>query len=136
MESGGLVSDDIILEMVRKQLREPECSRGAIFDGFPRTLPQAEGLDRMLSEEGYAIKKAVDFVIDDNLLAERIVNRRVHLPSGRTYNLKSNPPKVEGKDDFTGEDLVQRKDDTLEVFQSRMKSYHEMTKPLISYYSE
>mmetsp|Transcript_21834 Transcript_21834/g.3627 ORF Transcript_21834/g.3627 Transcript_21834/m.3627 type:complete len:93 (-) Transcript_21834:196-474(-) len=92
--------------MVRNQLRQPECSRGAIFDGFPRTQPQAQGLDRILEEEGYALKKAVDFSIDDELLAERIVNRRVHLASGRTYNVKFAPPKVEGKDDVTGEDLV------------------------------
>jgi len=135
MDEGKLVSDDIVIGMIQKKLKEPMCTRGAILDGFPRTIPQAESLDSTLEEAGQGIDMAVEFNMPDEVLTERITGRRVHPPSGRTYHVKFNPPKEEEKDDVTGEPLIQRKDDTEEVLKKRLDYYHSFTSPLLEYYS-
>ncbi|CAG9327685.1 unnamed protein product [Blepharisma stoltei] len=136
MNQGALVSDDIVIGMIKNKLKEPICSRGAIFDGFPRTVPQAEALDKMLEEEGSKIDKVVEFNIPDEILVERITGRRVHLASGRSYHVKFSPPKVPDVDDISGEPLIQRKDDTAEVLNKRLQAYHSTTTPILNYYSQ
>jgi len=132
MDQGALVSDDIIIALVQERLKQPDCQRGYLFDGFPRTIPQAE-----------AMRKAgvpIDFVLEIDVPNEEIVarmsGRRVHLASGRTYHVKFNPPKVEGKDDATGEALIQRDDDKEETVRKRLEVYHSQTKPLVAYYGK
>lgn len=131
MDSGGLVSDDIIIGLVKDRLTQPDCANGYMFDGFPRTLPQADAMKDA--------KVALDFVlvieVDDAEIIERMSGRRVHPASGRTYHVKYNPPKVAGKDDVTGEDLIQRDDDREETVKKRLEVYHAQTKPLVEYYS-
>jgi len=131
MDSGALVSDDIIIGLVQERLREPDCKNGYLFDGFPRTLPQADALKNA--------KVALDYVleieVDDEDIIQRMSGRRVHQPSGRTYHVKFNPPKVAGKDDVTGEALIQRDDDQEETVRKRLEVYHAQTKPLVEYYS-
>ena len=131
MGSGALVSDDIIIGLVKDRLAAPDCARGYLFDGFPRTIPQADALK--------AADVALDYVLDisvpDAAIIERMSGRRVHPASGRTYHLKFNPPRVAGKDDATGEDLVQRDDDREAVVQNRLSVYHAQTEPLIAYYA-
>ena len=107
MDSGALVSDDIIIGLVKERLKEPDCKNGYLFDGFPRTIPQAEAM----KDAGVAIDYALEIAVPDEVIISRMSGRRVHLASGRTYHVQFNPPKVEGKDDVTGEDLIQRKDD-------------------------
>ncbi|MGH8671080.1 MAG: adenylate kinase [Burkholderiales bacterium] len=131
MESGALVSDDIIIGLVKDRITQPDCANGFLFDGFPRTLPQAEAM----KEAGVDIDYVVDIDVADEEIIKRMSGRRVHMTSGRTYHVIFNPPKVEGKDDVTGEALVQREDDREDTVRTRLDVYHSQTKPLIGYYS-
>ena len=132
MDEGGLVSDDIIMGMVKERIKEDDCANGYLFDGFPRTLPQADAL----KEAGIAIDAVVEIDVPDEEIIKRMSGRRVHLESGRTYHIIYNPPKVEGKDDETGEDLIQRDDDQEDTVKARLKVYHDQTEPLIAYYTD
>jgi len=132
MDAGGLVSDDIILGLVKERTAEGDCASGFLFDGFPRTLAQAEAL----REQGVDIDAVVEIDVDDEEIIKRMSGRRVHPDSGRTYHIVFNPPKVEGKDDETGEPLIQRDDDTEETVRKRLQVYHDQTEPLIGYYSK
>lgn len=132
MDEGGLVSDDIIMGMIKERIQEEDCQNGYLFDGFPRTIPQAEAL----KEAGIPVDHVVEIAVDDDEIIRRMSGRRVHLPSGRTYHIEFNPPRVEGKDDETGEDLIQRDDDKPETVKKRLDVYHEQTEPLIAYYSK
>ncbi len=132
MDEGGLVSDDIIIGLVKDRIKQPDCANGFLFDGFPRTIPQADAM----KEAGVDIDAVVEIAVDDEEIVKRMAGRRVHLASGRTYHVVFNPPKVEGKDDETGEDLIQRDDDKEETVRKRLKVYHEQTEPLIEYYSK
>jgi adenylate kinase len=132
MDSGALVSDDIIIAMVKERLAEPDCAKGFLFDGFPRTIPQADAM----KHAGIKLDYVVEIAVDDAAIIERMSGRRSHLPSGRTYHVKFNPPKVAGKDDVTGEDLVQRDDDKEETVKKRLDVYHHQTEPLITYYGD
>jgi len=131
MDAGGLVSDDIIIGLVKDRLQQDDCKVGYMFDGFPRTLPQADAM----KDAGVPIDFVLEIDVPDSEIVERMSGRRAHLPSGRTYHVKYNPPKVEGKDDVTGEDLVQRDDDKEETVKKRLDVYHAQTKPLVEYYS-
>jgi adenylate kinase len=131
MDAGGLVSDDIIINLVKERIKEADCAKGFLFDGFPRTLPQAEAM----KQAGVAIDYVVEVDVPDSEIIKRMSGRRVHTASGRTYHVEFNPPKVTGKDDITGEDLVQRPDDTEETVKKRLSVYHEQTKPLVEYYT-
>jgi len=131
MDAGGLVSDDIIMGMVQERIKEDDCKAGYLFDGFPRTIPQAEAL----KAAGVPIDAVVEIDVPDEEIIKRMSGRRVHLASGRTYHVVFNPPKAEGKDDETGEPLIQRDDDQEETVKSRLKIYHDQTEPLISFYS-
>ena len=130
MDSGGLVPDDVIIGLVKERIQEPDCQKGFLFDGFPRTIPQADAM----KEAGVPIDAVVDIEVPDAEIIKRMSGRRAHLPSGRTYHIVFNPPKVEGKDDVTGEPLVQRDDDKEETVRKRLEVYHEQTEPLIDYY--
>ncbi len=131
MDAGGLVSDDIILGLIDERLKQDDCKNGYLFDGFPRTLAQADSL----KNNGVPVDAVVEIDVDDAEIIKRMSGRRVHLASGRTYHVTFNPPKVAGKDDETGEDLVQRDDDQEDTVKERLKVYHEQTEPLINYYS-
>ena len=131
---GELVSDDIVLGLIKNAMSEPECEKGMLLDGFPRTSGQAESLDKLMAENGKKIDKVIEFKVNDDILIERIEGRRIHKASGRSYHVKFNPPKVEGKDDLTGEPLIQRPDDNAEALKTRLKGYHEQTVPILSYY--
>jgi adenylate kinase len=131
MDEGGLVSDDIIMGMVKERISEDDCRNGYLFDGFPRTIPQAEAL----KAAGVQIDAVVEIDVPDEEIIKRMSGRRVHLASGRTYHVVFNPPKVEGKDDETGEDLIQRDDDQEETVKARLDVYHQQTEPLIEFYS-
>ena len=132
MDSGRLISDEIIIGMVKERVSEPDCATGFLFDGVPRTIPQAEAM----RNAGIKIDYVVDIAVEDSEIIERMSGRRAHLPSGRTYHIKFNPPKVPGKDDVTGEDLVQREDDKEETVKKRLLIYHEQTEPLVAYYGK
>jgi adenylate kinase len=132
MDAGGLVSDDIILGLVKERIAQPDCGKGFLFDGFPRTVVQAEAL----RTKKIAIEAVVEIDVDDEEIIRRMSGRRVHLASGRTYHISFNPPKVEGKDDVTGEDLIQRDDDSEETVRKRLAVYHDQTEPLIDYYTK
>ncbi len=132
MDAGGLVSDDIILGLVKERIAQPDCEKGFLFDGFPRTVVQAEAL----KTENVAVDAVVEIDVEDNEIIRRMSGRRVHLASGRTYHIHFNPPKVEGKDDATGEALIQRDDDQEETVRKRLAVYHEQTEPLIDYYTK
>jgi adenylate kinase len=132
MDSGGLVSDDLIIGLIKDRLSQPDCANGCLFDGFPRTIPQAEAL----KNAGLAIDHVVEIKVDDEEIVQRISGRRVHEGSGRVYHVVYNPPKVEGKDDVTGEDLVQRKDDNEETVRHRLSVYHAQTEPLVEFYKK
>jgi len=136
MDSGGLVSDEIVIGIVREQITHADCTKGYLLDGFPRNLFQAKKLDEMLAVQNEQIDNAIELCVDDKTVVTRIAGRRFHLASGRSYHIKFNPPKVDGKDDVTGERLVQRDDDNEETVQSRLITYHEQTKPLVKYYEE
>jgi len=131
MDAGGLVSDNIILGLIKERIAQPDCANGYLLDGFPRTIAQAEGLDAM----GVSIDHVIEIVVADEEIVKRMAGRRVHLQSGRTYHVEFNPPKVEGVDDVTGEPLIQRDDDKEETVRKRLSVYHEQTKPLVGYYS-
>nr|WP_314229431.1 adenylate kinase [uncultured Kingella sp.] len=132
MDAGGLVRDDIIISMVKERIAEPDCANGFLFDGFPRTLAQAEAM----VAAGVNLDAVVEIDVPDSAIVERMSGRRVHLPSGRTYHVKYNPPKVAGKDNETGEDLVQRDDDKEETVKKRLAVYHEQTEVLVDFYSQ
>jgi len=132
MDAGGLVSDDIIINLVKERIKESDCANGFLFDGFPRTIPQAEAM----KDAGVAIDSVVEISVDDGEIIKRMSGRRVHLASGRTYHVVFNPPKTEGKDDATGEDLIQRDDDQEETVRKRLDVYHAQTEPLVEYYSK
>lgn len=132
MDEGGLVSDDIIMGMVKERITEDDCKNGYLFDGFPRTIPQAEAL----KDAGIEIDAVVEIDVPDGEIIKRMSGRRVHLASGRTYHVTFNPPKVEGKDDETGEDLIQRDDDQEETVKARLDVYHDQTEPLIAFYTK
>jgi adenylate kinase len=132
MDRGDLVSDDIIIGLVKDRIKEFDCVQGFLFDGFPRTIPQADAM----KTQGVDLEHVVELHVDDTVIIERMSGRRVHLPSGRSYHVKFNPPKVPGKDDATGEDLVQRPDDSEETVRNRLAVYHKQTEPLIGYYAK
>lgn len=132
MDAGGLVSDEIILGLVKDRIQQPDCKNGFLFDGFPRTIPQAEAL----KEQGVPIDSVVEIDVDDEEIVKRMSGRRVHLASGRTYHVVFNPPKQAGKDDESGEDLIQRDDDQEETVRKRLQVYHEQTEPLVAFYSK
>jgi len=131
MDTGGLVSDDLILGIIQERLSENDCANGFLLDGFPRTIPQANGLANM----GIEIDHVVEIAVDDEEIVRRMAGRRVHLDSGRTYHLIYNPPKQEGLDDVTSEPLIQRDDDHENIVRDRLATYHEQTSPLIDFYS-
>ena len=132
MESGGLVSDDLIIALVKERIEEADCVNGFLFDGFPRTIPQAEAL----VEAGVAIDHVLEIAVADDEIVGRMSGRRMHEASGRVYHVVNNPPKEEGKDDVTGEPLVQRADDEEATVRKRLAIYHEQTKPLVGFYSD
>ena len=132
MDAGGLVSDDIIIGMVKERLKDADCQKGYLFDGFPRTIPQAEAM----KAAGVPIDFVVEIDVADEEIIKRMSGRRVHVASGRTYHVVFNPPKVAGKDDATGEDLIQREDDKEETVKKRLDVYHAQTEPLVKYYAD
>ena len=132
MDSGGLVSDDIIIGLVKERIQEADCEKGFLFDGFPRTIPQAEAM----VEAGVDIDAVVEIAVDDEEIVARLSGRRVHPGSGRVYHVIHNPPSKEGVDDETGEPLVQRDDDQEETVRKRLEVYHSQTSPLIDFYSD
>ena len=132
MDEGGLVSDDIIIGLVRDRLQQADCGNGYLFDGFPRTIPQAEAM----KSAGVPIDYVLEIDVPDSAIIERMSGRRVHVASGRTYHVKFNPPKVQGKDDVTGEELIQRDDDREETVKNRLAVYHAQTEPLVAYYND
>jgi len=132
MDAGGLVSDEIILGLIKERITQADCENGFLFDGFPRTLGQANAL----KTQGVGIDAVVEIDVDDSEIIKRMSGRRVHLSSGRTYHVIFNPPKVAGKDDVTGEDLIQRDDDQEATVAKRLDVYHEQTEPLVNYYGQ
>jgi len=136
MDKGQLVSDEIVNSILLSAIRSPQCNRGIIFDGYPRNSEQAEALSNLLQSENKQIDKVIELKINEEELFDRIEGRRVHLPSGRVYNIKSNPPKQEGRDDVTGEPLIHRDDDKREVMKSRIDVYNKKTAPVADYYSK
>ena len=130
MDAGGLVSDELIIGLVKARLLEDDCKDGYLFDGFPRTIPQAEAM----KEAGVMIDYVIEIDVPDSAIVERMSGRRVHPASGRTYHVKFNPPKVAGQDDVTGDVLIQREDDKEETVKKRLTVYHEQTKVLVGYY--
>jgi len=132
MASGGLVSDDIIIALIRERIKQDDCANGFLLDGFPRTIPQAEAL----KDEGIRIDYVVEISVDDDEIVRRLSGRRIHEGSGRVYHVHYDPPKKEGVDDETGEPLIQRADDKEETVRHRLSVYHSQTEPLVAYYSE
>jgi adenylate kinase len=132
MDAGGLVSDEIILGLVKERVAQADCANGFLLDGFPRTIPQADAI----RDQGIKIDYVVEIDVDDEEIIKRMSGRRVHPASGRTYHVVFNPPKVEGKDDATGEALIQRDDDKEDTVRKRLTVYHDQTEPLIAYYSK
>jgi adenylate kinase len=132
MDAGGLVSDDIIIGLVKDRLKQPDCANGYLFDGFPRTIPQAEAM----KDAGVGIDYVLEIDVPDNAIIERMSGRRVHPASGRTYHVTFNPPKAEGKDDATGEALIQRDDDKEDTVKKRLSVYHDQTEVLVDYYNK
>jgi len=132
MDAGGLVSDDLIIGLVKERLAQPDCENGFLFDGFPRTIPQADAM----KTAGVKLDLVLEIDVPDEAIIERMSGRRAHLPSGRTYHVKFNPPKVEGKDDVTSEPLIQRDDDKEETVKKRLQVYQDQTRPLVDYYAK
>ncbi len=132
MATGGLVTDDIIIALVKERIEQPDCAKGFLLDGFPRTIPQAEAME----EAGIAIDVVVEIGVEDEEIVKRLSGRRVHADSGRIYHVLNNPPKVAGVDDVTGEALIQRDDDQEETVRKRLKVYHEQTEPLVNFYQQ
>jgi adenylate kinase len=131
MESGGLVSDDLIINLVKERIAQPDCNNGFLFDGFPRTIPQAEAM----KAAGVKLDHVLEIDVPFEAIIERMSGRRSHPASGRTYHIKFNPPRVEGLDDVTGEPLVQRADDQEETVRKRLEVYSNQTRPLVDYYA-
>ena len=131
MDAGGLVSDDIIIGLVKERIAQPDCANGFLFDGFPRTIPQADAM----KSAGVGLDFVLEIDVPDAAIIERMSGRRVHVASGRTYHVKYNPPKAEGVDDVTGEPLIQRDDDREETVLKRLQIYQSQTRPLVEYYS-
>lgn len=132
MTTGGLVSDDIIIALVKERIAQPDCANGFLFDGFPRTIPQADAM----KEGGVKIDHVLEIAVADEEIVNRLAGRRVHPASGRVYHIDHNPPKEDGKDDVTGEALVQRDDDRENTVRNRLSVYHEQTEPLVGYYQQ
>ena len=132
MSSGGLVTDEIIIALVKERITQPDCANGFLFDGFPRTIPQAQAME----DAAIAIDVVIDIAVDDEEIVKRLSGRRVHLDSGRVYHLEFNPPQKTGLDDVTGEALIQRDDDKEETVRKRLRVYHEQTKPLVDFYQK
>ena len=132
MESGGLVTDEIIIALVKDRIQEPDCANGFLFDGFPRTIPQAQAM----VDAGVGVDLVLEIDVPDDEIVSRLSGRRVHPASGRVYHLKHNPPQVEGKDDQTGEPLIQRDDDKEETVRKRLQVYHDQTLPLVDFYKK
>jgi adenylate kinase len=132
MDAGALVSDDIIIGLVKERIAQPDCANGFLFDGFPRTIAQADAM----KNAGVKIDVVLEIDVPDEAIVERMSGRRAHLPSGRTYHVKFNPPKVAGIDDVSGEPLVQRADDSEETVKKRLEVYHAQTRPLVDYYKQ
>lgn len=132
MNSGGLVSDDLIIALVKERIAQPDCANGFLFDGFPRTLPQADAM----KDAGIKLDHVVEIAVDDEEIVNRLSGRRVHPDSGRVYHVDYKPPQEEGKDDVTGEPLIQRDDDSEKTVRHRLSVYHDQTEPLIGYYQE
>jgi adenylate kinase len=132
MDAGQLVTDEIIIGLVKDRISEDDCKNGYLLDGFPRTLPQADAV----TQAGIVIDAVIEIDVADDIIVKRMSGRRAHLASGRTYHVTFNPPRIEGKDDETGEDLVQRDDDKEDVVLDRLKVYHDLTQPLIGYYKD
>ncbi len=130
MDAGALVSDDIIIALVRERIAEPDCANGFLFDGFPRTIPQADAM----KAAGVKLDWVIEIDVPDAAIITRMSGRRVHAPSGRTYHTSFNPPRVAGRDDVTGEELIQRADDLEETVRKRLAVYHDQTRPLVQYY--
>ena len=132
MDAGGLVSDDIIIGLVKERIAQPDCTNGFLFDGFPRTLPQADAM----KAAGVKLELVLEIDVPDDAIIERMSGRRVHPASGRTYHVKFNPPKVAGKDDATGDTLIQRDDDSESTVRKRLEVYKSQTRPLVAYYAD
>ncbi len=132
MDNGKLVTDELVIALVKERISQPDCKKGFLLDGFPRTIPQANAM----KEAGISIDLVLEFDVPDDIIVDRIIGRRVHPSSGRVYHIKYNPPKVEGKDDITGEDLQIRKDDHEEIVRQRLVEYHALTEPLIDFYQK
>ncbi|WP_413734830.1 adenylate kinase [Sodalis sp. RH21] len=132
MDAGKLVTDELVIALVKERIKQEDCRNGFLLDGFPRTIPQADAM----KDAGIKVDYVLEFAVPDELIIDRIVGRRVHAPSGRVYHVKFNPPKHEGKDDVTGEPLTTRKDDQEETVRKRLVEYHQQTAPLIGYYQK
>jgi adenylate kinase len=132
MDAGGLVSDDIIIGLVKERITQPDCANGFLFDGFPRTIPQADAM----KAAGVKLDLVLEIDVPDAAIIERMSGRRVHMASGRTYHVQYNPPKVDGVDDLSGEALIQRDDDKEETVRKRLEVYHAQTRPLVDYYAQ
>ena len=136
MDDGKLVSDEIVIGIVQERIFQSDCDGGYILDGFPRNIIQAEKLDAMLAGQNQQIDRVLLLSVNDEVVVRRIAGRRFHVASGRSYHVEFNPPEIEGKDDLTGELLIQRADDNEDVVKSRLKIYHEQTEPLVKYFEE
>ncbi len=132
MDSGALVSDEIIIALVKERLKQADCAGGYLFDGFPRTIPQADAM----KDAGVALDYVLEIAVPDGAIVERMSGRRVHVASGRTYHVKYNPPKIADRDDITGEPLIQREDDREDTVTKRLAVYHAQTEPLVAYYAQ
>eukprot|EP00009_Paramoeba_aestuarina_P003957 CAMPEP_0201524312 /NCGR_PEP_ID=MMETSP0161_2-20130828/21244_1 /ASSEMBLY_ACC=CAM_ASM_000251 /TAXON_ID=180227 /ORGANISM="Neoparamoeba aestuarina, Strain SoJaBio B1-5/56/2" /LENGTH=167 /DNA_ID=CAMNT_0047923635 /DNA_START=191 /DNA_END=691 /DNA_ORIENTATION=- len=136
MDSGALVSDDIVIDIVSDAIQQPKCSKGFILDGFPRTKVQAKKLDELLDSQGKKLDKVISFEVPDDVITARASGRWIHKGSGRTYHELFAPPKTAGKDDVTGEDLIQRPDDKMEIIGKRLKVFHQDIAPILNFYQD
>jgi len=134
MASGGLVDDDVMIDLVKEKMNNAECKNGFILDGFPRTMEQAQKFDDLLKKSRRRLTGVIEFKVNDETLVSRLSGRLIHEKSGRTYNMRTNPPRVPGKDDESGEPLIQRDDDKEETVRNRLKVFSQKTQPVINYY--